>query len=470
MKRTVGVIVLIALGGCNLAPHYHRPDPGIPTTWRVDGNELSTLGNTNWWENLGDEVLNTLVTKALENNKDLQVAIFRVKEFYGDYFIERAPLFPDVNLRGDGNRERFSPQNGLAIPGFSPIFSDFSFSLSLSYELDFWGKLRNQSFAGYQQYLASIENRRTVVLSLIGAVAQSYILLRQLDLELFISTETLASRRDSLRIARARFEGGLTSELEVAQAESLFEEALAAVKELERQIPQEENHLSVLLGESPGSILRGKRVYQLTLPPEIPTGLPSDLLVRRPDICAAEHQLIAANANIGVARAAFLPTFNLSNFYGTDSQHLKNLFSPEAQIWEFGGTLLQTIFAGGQLVGQLKVAKAKQKEALFTYEQTILTALREVNDSLIGHQKAKEIVLVYQADVEALKDYVHLSWLRYYEGQNDYLTVLDAERALFSGQIDLAKSIGKRLLTLVDLYKALGGGWVTEADQIATSD
>lgn len=467
MKR-LALGTLLFLAGCNLAPHYQRPETGLPSSFRFETNELATDANVKWWESFHDEALSTLITKALENNKDLKIAIFRVDEYYGKYFVDRSPLFPEVDLKADSLRERFSPENGLAIPGFSPTFSDFSMYLTLSYEIDFWGSLRNQAKAGYEAYLQNVEDRKTVVLTLVSAVAQSYMHLRTLDLEYTISQETLDSRRDSLRIARARFEGGLTSELEVAQAQSLFEEALAKVKELERQIPQEENLLSVLLGENPGPILRGKTIDTFLIPLEIPSGLPSDLLKDRPDIMAAEHRLIQANANIGVARAAFLPTINLSNFFGTDSKQLRHLFSKEAQIWEIGGNLFQTIFAGGKLVGQLKATKALQQEALFSYEQTILTALKEVSDALIGHQKAKEIVLVQEANVAALQDYLNLSWLRYYEGQTQYLTVLDAERSLFAGQIDLAKALESRLQTLISLYKALGGGWVEEADLLAT--
>jgi multidrug efflux system outer membrane protein len=250
----------------------------------------------------------------------------------------------------------------------------------------------------------------------------------------------------------------------VTQAVSAYEEALAAIKNLERQIPQQENLISVLLGQSPHEILRGKAVYQFTLPKEIPTGLPSDLLERRPDIVQAEKLLIAANANIGVARAAFFPQINLTGLYGAESFQWKSLFSKTARTWQIGGNLLQAIFTGGRLMGQLDMTKAEKQEALFQYEQTILTAFQEVDDALIAHKISKELVEVYTVQVEALKEYLHLAWLRYYEGQTQYLTVLDAERQLFSAQIILAEAQGAVFITLTDLYKALGGGWVIDAD------
>ncbi len=463
--------LLLLLSACNFAPQYSRPElDDMPEGWRTLNDDGSTLCNIRWWESLGDPILNNLIETALENNKDLQVAIWRVKEYWGQYEIVRSALFPQINFSGQAFKERLPLNANFThfLPGINPIIQNYQGLFNLSYEFDFWGKIRNQTFAAYSQYIAQIENRKTVVMSLVASVARGYIYLRQLDLEIKISRETLESRIESLRIARARFEGGLTSEIEVAQAASAYEEAVAAVKELERQIPQQENLLSVLLGQSPKDIMRGKPVNEFDLPAEVPVGLPSDLLTRRPDILAAENRLIAANANIGVARAAFFPQINLNAFYGRDSFLLSQFFNKGSKTWEIGGNLLQQIFTGGALFGQLDVSKAQQKETLFQYEQTILTALREVNDALVGYEKSQEIFATYEADVIALQEYLRLSWLRYYEGQTQYLTVLDAERTLFSAQILLAQSQADQFLTLVDLYKALGGGWVLDADDCLT--
>jgi multidrug efflux system outer membrane protein len=436
----------------------------MPEEWRVEGNSESTCVNLQWWENLGDPVLNELIVTALQNNKDLQVAIWKVCEFYAQFMIARSPLFPQIGLNASGVKERFSPSANFLPQGINPVTPEYTFNFTLSYEIDFWGQVRNASKAAYSEFLAQIENRRTVVLTLVSAVAEAYIFLRQLDLELEIALATLESRRESLQIAKYRFEGGVTSEIEVTQAEFAYQDTLGSLKQLERLIPQQENLLSILLGQNPGSILRGKSVYQLTLPKEVPMGLPSDLLERRPDILQAENQLIAANANIGVARAAFFPQISLTGLFGGDSFELKKVFTKGARTWQIGGTLLQQIFTGGALIGQLRVTEAQKEEAIFGYEQTILNAFREVDDALIGHKKAKEEVIVRKAEVDALKEYLHLAWLRYYEGETQYLTVLDAERQLFAAEIQQAETQGDLFTTLVQIYKALGGGWVVDAD------
>ncbi len=461
-------IILLFLTGCNLAPHYHRPDVEMPTTWRDISNEGSTLANIKWWESLDDPVLNTLIQTALENNKDLQIAIWRVNAYYGQYQVVRSGLFPEIDMGGSAAKERLPSIANFLPAGTDPINSSYSLDLSLSYEIDFWGQVRNMTKAAQFEYLAQIENRRTVVLTLVGSVAQAYVLLRQLDLELQISLETLETRKESLQIAIDRFEGGLTSEIEVTQAASVFESALATVEDLQRRVPQQENLLSILLGENPHSIVRGKTIDEFTLPTEVPAGLPSDLLTRRPDIVQSENMLIAANANIGVARSAFFPQINLTGLYGVESLALNSLFKKPSIAWKIGGNFLQTIFAGGKLFGQLNVAKAQQQESLFQYEQTILNAFREVNDALIGHQQSKKIVIATEGEVSALEEYLKLAWLRYYEGQTQYLTVLDAERQLFSAKILLAEAQGDQFITLINLYKALGGGWVIEADETAT--
>jgi outer membrane protein, multidrug efflux system len=465
MKHSLlAMSILGFLAGCNLAPHYSRPDMALPTTWRTQSDEGSTLANQAWWEALGDPILNGLIQDALSYNNDLQVAIWTVCEYYAQYQVARSGLFPEIDLNAGALKERLPINQNFLPPGLGPVIPDYELNMSLSYELDFWGQIRNTAAAAYSEYLAQIENRRTVVLTLVGSVAQAYIYLRQLDLQLEIARKTLKSREESLEIAKYRFEGGLTSEIEVAQAQSVYEDTLASVKNFERQIPQQENLLSILTGKAPTSIPRGKPLNELVLPLQIPAGLPSDLLARRPDILQAENNLKAANANIGVARAAFFPQINLTGLFGWESIELKKMFNKSSKTWLIGGSLLEKIFTGGKLTGQLNVAKAQKQEMVFHYEQTILTALKEVDDALIGLQKTKEIVVVDQAAVDALKEYLTLSWLRYYEGETQYLTVLDAERQVFSAELTLAQVQGDQFLFLIDLYKALGGGWVIEAD------
>ena len=464
-RSVFSVLMLSSLTCCNFAPKYEAPDLPLPTTWRTDTEEKEDLAIGNWWENLGDEVLNDLIVTALKNNKDLQVAIWRVSQYLSQYTVARSGLYPQASVGGAAYKERLPVnENFLQSLGISSITPEYQLNLSLAYELDFWGSIRNTAAAAHAQYLAQIENRRTVVLTLIGSVAEAYVYLRQLDLQLEISKNILTTRAESLQIARYRFEGGVTSEIEVEQAISVYEEAIASVRELERQIPMQENLLSVLLGRGPGPIARGKSLSDLILPSKVPSGMPSDLLTRRPDILRAENNLLAANANIGVARAAFFPQVNLATICGVSSLHIKTLFDNSSKTWSTGGSFLENIFTGGSLTGQLQIARAQKQEMVFSYEQTILTALAEVDDSLISLQKSKEIFAADKADVEALQRYLVLAWYQYYEGQTQYLTVLDAERSVFTAKINAVTAEADQFFYLINLYKALGGGWVVEAD------
>ena len=463
--QVVFFLSLLVCQGCNLAPRYSRPEVTMPTSFRTTSEVGEDEDNIAWWKGLGDEVLDGLIGKALANNRDLQVAVWRVKEYLAEYEEVRASLFPQIAGNSIAVKEKLPINENFLPPGMSPITPDYSLVGTLSYELDFWGQLRNQTSAAYSEYLAQVEDRKTVVLTLVASVVQSYITLRQLDLQLEFAKNTLESRKESLEIAKDRFEGGLTSKIEVDQALSVYEEAVAAVENYERQIPQQENLICVLLGESSHEIPRGASLQDMDLPYNVPAGLPSDLLTRRPDILKAENALQAANANVGVARAAFFPQVTFAALYGVNSLQLKKLLHKSSTTWAIGGSLLQQIFTGGALVAQLRVAEAQKKELIFSYQQKILEAFREVNDALIGLEKSKEIFKAYQTQVAALKDYLSLAWYRYYEGQTEYLTVLDAERHVFDAEIHLASAQADQFLFLVNLYKSLGGGWVVEADR-----
>ncbi len=463
MKRFVWISSLLFLTGCNFAPRYHRPCMEIPCEWRTLADEESTCANVRWWEELGDPILNALILQALANNKDLKTAMWRVCEYAARYQIESAELYPQVNSEGSAVKEKF-PVASFIPPNFNPITPHYKYGFNLSYEIDFWGRVRNISRAAFDELVASVEDRRTVVLSLVSSVAASYIQLRELDRELQIAYATLRDREEYLIIAKKRFEGGLTSDIQVEQARSALEETRAVITVLEAEIPIQENLLSVLLGESPTCIIRGKEISQFDLPPEIPAGLPSELLERRPDIMAAERTLMAANARIGAARAAFFPKISLTGIFGGESFQLNQLFNKSSRAWAIGGQYAQAIFTGGRLTGQLNFDTAVRGELLYQYEQTILTAFKEVNDALVSHRQSIELVKVEKKRVAAVAEYLKLAWLRYYEGQTDYLTVLDAERQLFNAEIDLAKAQGDVFLTLVDIYKSVGGGWVVDAD------
>ncbi|MBM3198642.1 MAG: efflux transporter outer membrane subunit, partial [Chlamydiae bacterium] len=299
----------------------------------------------------------------------------------------------------------------------------------------------------------------------VASVAQAYVVLRQLDLQLALAKCQVRVKEQALEIARMRFQGGEIAEMDVEQALASYETSISSLSNLEGQIPKQENLLCVLLGRNPGPIPRGNGLQQLTLPKTVPTGLPEDLLTRRPDIRKAEDKLRAANANIGVARAAFFPQVNLSGLWGANNLKLYNLFEGSSEIWTLGGSFLQTLFSGGALLGQLHVTEAQKKEMVFSYEQSVLTALREVNDGLVGLKKAKEIYAAEEAKVQALRDYLQLIWYRYTNGQVEYQEVLSAEVKVFTAEESLAKAQADQFLVLVELYKSLGGGWVTEEDQ-----
>lgn len=469
MRRSLWAITLVSLSSC-MGPCYDPQYVSIPVTWRLETDEGSTLCNLDWWKQFEDPVLNELIIIALQNNYDLKVAISRVYEYYARYRIVSSALFPTLN--GDANF--FRTENSLVAPGVVPlslqrIFNDFQGFFGLSWELDFWGRVRSASEASYADFLSQIEARRAVVMTVVSAVATAYITLRQLDAQLEVSRNTLDTRIEFLKLARSRFNLGETSELEVAQAEAELEIAAIRVLEFERQIPIQENLVSVLLGENPYSIERGIAIDNFQYPITIPAGLPSDLLIRRPDIVEAEDVLIASNARVFEARALFFPQITLTGFYGSESTQLHNFLTAPAEMWQYGFNAVQSIFDAGKIVYQVKEAKAIRDEALFEYRQTILNAFREVDDALISCKKYRELVVEHERQVAILEEYLHLARLRYQEGEVDYLNVLDAERQLFDAQLNLATSQGNNFNAVVQLYNALGGGWVYEVDAIALS-
>lgn len=438
----------------------------IPPYWRFENDCGSTCDNIRWWESFGDPVLNALIMKALQNNNDLKTAMWRVFEYYGRFQALSSKRFPQIDLDGFAQKQRYPVQAGFLPPGFDPITPHYKYEFTLNWELDFWGKVYNQTKSAFDELLAQVQNRRSVVLTLVSSVASSYIRLRELDRELEIAQATVRDREEYLDLARKRFLGGLTSEIEVEQAIAVLQETKGVVTQLEARIPIEEDLLSVLLGESPTCIMRGREVYDFCMPPCIPADVPSLLIERRPDIISSELELMAANARIGVARAAFFPKISLTGEFGGESFQLNQLFSLPARMWEIGASYVEQIFTGWRLTGELNEAIGIKQELLYQYQQTILTAFREVSDALIAHKQSKELVEVKKAQVEADATYLKLAFLRYYNGQNDYLTVLDAEEKLFNAQIELTQAQGDVFLTLVQLYKSLGGGWILDADRI----
>lgn len=461
------VFSVIIFSSC-IRPNYVQQYVDIPNNWRMPADEGSTLCNFRWWEQFQDPVLNDLIIIALQNNQDIRIAISRVFEFYDRLIVVESALYPEIDGVATYSRARSSLViPGMPAPGIKRINNNFEAFLNLRWELDFWGRVRSASDAAYADLLAQIEARRALVITIVRSVAESYIRLRQLDAQLEVAQKTVQSRQNSLELAIDRYNVGDSSGLEVRQAEAEVETAIISMLILERAIPQEENLLSILLGQNPHYIRRGLAVDALQHPVTIPAGLPSELLVRRPDILEAEDQLIAANARVAEARALFFPQFELTGLYGSQSDKLRKFLTSPAEIWQYGINAVQTIFDAGKTYYRVEATKAVRDQALFNYRQTILNAFREVEDALIDVKINQDLVKEHAIQVNVVTDYLHLAKLRYDEGEVDYLNVLDAERRLFDAQLSLVSAQADNMEAVVRLYSALGGGWVKDADSIA---
>ncbi len=467
MRKPLLVTLLALLAsGCMVGPDYVRPPVDTPTAWRLSEQDARDLANTAWWEQFGDPVLNDLVSTALRENKDLLIAAARVEEFAGNYGIVRSGLFPQVGASADARRQRDISAVVVGAGG-GEIYNSYNVVLNASWEIDIWGRIRRQTEAARAQLLASEEGRRGVVLSLVGSVAGAYINLRDLDRQLEIARTTARSRGESYEIFKLRFSGGIISLLELSQNQSQYEEALASIPPLEKAIAQQENGLSVLLGRNPGPIVRGKNIDQLALP-AIPAGLPSELLERRPDLRRSEQNLIAANALIGAAKAAYFPTISLTGLFGYASTSLSNLFNSENKVWSYGSPITMPIFTAGAIAGQVQAAEAAQQQALFSYQKAIQEAFREVNDSLVNQDRTHAQLKAQKRQVEALEQYAGTARLRYENGYTSYIEVLDAERSLFNVQLQYTQTQQAQFQAMINLYLAMGGGWVSEAEKMAS--
>lgn len=468
MRRLAGSVALAALGlsGCMVGPDYTRPEISAPAVFRYQEPAVRDLANTAWWQQFDDPVLDSLINEALANNKDLRIAAARVEEFAGVLTSTRAALFPQIGYGAAGSRDRFSERlDTPASPGIPNPQTTYQAVLNASWEIDLWGRIRRESEAAQAGLFATEEARRGVVLSLVSATAVGYVSLRTLDKQLEIARATARSYRETLDLFDLRYQGGVVSLVQLAQIRSQYEFALAQVPLLEAQVARQEHALSALLGRNPGPILRGKKpIEQLKLPP-VPAGLPSDLLARRPDIRQAEQDLIAANARIGAARALYFPTISLTGAVGSASADLDDLFTGPARTWSYAGSLAGPIFTFGLIEGLVAQSDARQRQLLANYERTIQTAFREVDNALIDTRKSQERLAAQGRRVTALQDYARLATLRYDNGYTSYLEVLDALRSLFEAELDYADSYGQVFTALINTYKSMGGGWVTEADK-----
>ena len=461
------VLIFAFVSGCAVGPDYKRPSVETPSAWRLEESQAKDLANTAWWEQFDDHVLNDMVSTALKGNKDLLIAAARIEEFVGKYGATRADNFPQVAGAAAASRTRVSESiNAPLPPAYDNPYTDHQLVGIVSWEIDIWGKIRRSTEAARANLLGTEEGQKTVIMFLVSAVAGAYIDLRDLDRELEIAESTLKSREDALHLFELRFDNGVISELELRQAQLEYELALATVPVIQKLVSQQENLISILLGRNPGAIVRGKAIDQLVLP-EVPSGLPSDLLSRRPDIRQAEQDLIATNAQIGVAKAAYFPSISLTGLFGAQSANLSNLFTGPAQAWSFGLPVTIPIFTAGAIGGRVKAAEAVQKQALVRYQQVIQQAYREVNNALIDQSKTREQLQAQKRQVETATSYAKLARLKYDNGYASYLEVLDAERSMFNVQLAHARTQANLFKAFVTIYKSMGGGWVTKAEDLA---
>jgi multidrug efflux system outer membrane protein len=457
----------ILLTGCTVGPNYQRPLVKTPENFRapdpLPAPQATSLADLKWWEVFKDEKLQDLIRAALVANYDLRDAVVRVEEARANLGVTRSNQFPQFGASGNVQLTRLSRDGATPLPAsFLPSqnrnWGEATLNL-LSFEVDIWGRLRRATEAARANLLSAEETRRAVVVTLVSDVATAYLHLRELDYELEISRATLATRQDSLSLTRDRQTGGVATLLDLRQAEQLVDTAEQTIPGLQQQIEQTENQITLLLGRSPDGIVRGQDFMRQELPPDVPAGLPSALLERRPDILAAEQNLVAANANIGVAKAAYFPQISLSGFLGGQSTQLSTLFNGPHSAWSFVPQVSQPIFTAGRLKSTVKLAEAQREDALIQYEKTIQTAFTDVSNALIAHQRVRESRLKQEALVVTLQDRTRLAYVRYRGGVDTQLNALDADRDLFTAQLSLAEIRLNELLSVVQLYKALGGGW-----------
>ena len=473
LSVSIGLAVAI-LSGCTVGPNYKKPSVNVPVVYRQPVDETTTkpadivtkqsptspsaapsLGDEEWWEVFQDKELQGLIRTALKNNYDVRIAAARVLEAQAQLGIVRADQFPSVSVGGNISSQQ-SPKIG-PIPSFE--VTQGQVNAAAAWNLDFWGKYRRATEAARANLLANEWGQKEVMATLVASVASDYFVLRQLDLQLEISKRTLSSRQDSLGLVQTLAQHGINSLLDVRQSEQLVYTAATEVPDLERQIAQEENAISILLGNNPGDIPRGLKLTEQPHTPEVPVGLPSSLLERRPDILQAEQNLIAANAQIGVARAAYFPQVSLTGTAGYESAALTNLFSGPSGAWNLLASVSQPIFQGGRLKSNVRFAEAQRQQFLLAYQQTIQGAFRDVSNALVAYRKNREFRIQQEHLVDAARDAARLSEVRFQVGTTDYLEVLTNNTNYFSAELGLAQAEGNELTALVQLYQALGGGW-----------
>ncbi len=460
LRLLAGAVCAVAAAGCVVGPNYVKPATPVPETFRgaESVSAAAALADANWWDVFEDEQLKTLLHTALAQNDDLKIAAARVLEARAALGVTRADQYPSVGVEAQAGGGR------TAAAGTTPAQTVGALRVggTVDWALDFWGRYRRATESARAELLATEWGRRAVTTAVISDVANGYFELRALDLELEVAQRTLKSRNESLGLTRVREAGGATSLLDVREAEQLVFGASAAIVELERRITQQENALSLLLGNLPAPITRGLALVDQPHAPEVPAGLPSSLLARRPDVQAAEQQIIAANAQVGVARSAYFPAISLTGTGGLQSTALSALFSSGAGYWSAIVSVAQPVFTAGRTRSQVALAQARVDEATALYAQAVKRAFSEASDALVGYAKTREFRVQQEGLTTAAQDARRLADIRYQGGATSYLEVLDADTRLFVAELQLAEARQAEMSSFVEVYRALGGGWQQE--------
>jgi multidrug efflux system outer membrane protein len=459
MSRSLAALIALLVAGCAIGPDYRRPDVVEPPTYRDQATpaESASLADMPWFDVFQDETLRALIGEALASNYDLRIAASRVEQAQAQAGIARSEFFPQINGEFDATRGT-NASLGLPAPG-APRQNSFLLAAGMAWEIDIWGRIRRTNEAARAELFATEAFRRGVVLTLTSDVAATYFELREIDLELEISKRTVEAYTKMRDLFERKFTGGVSSKLGMLRAEAALANAAAVVPDLERRRAEVENRLSVLLGRVPGPIARGESLTDQKTPPQVPVGVPAQLLERRPDILEAEQRLIAANALVGVSISNFLPRIGLTGLVGGVSTELSDILQKRSAMWSIAGVATTPIFQGGAIYYDWQRAKAQWEEASLVYELTTLTALQDVADSLVSREKYAEQQAQLAKSVVALQESVRISTVRYVDGRADYFEVLNAQQDLFPAELSLARTEASQLVSLVRLYRALGGGW-----------
>jgi outer membrane protein, multidrug efflux system len=464
MRSFIVIAFTVLLTGCMVGPDYVRPVVDMPAAFRYEDRDAKETANTEWWRQFQDPVLDALINEALANNKNVKVAVANIERAAGVLVQARSPLYPQIGYGGSAARERASESGAVPVPSIIPNpQNSYQVLASASWEIDLWGRIRRLSESAQAELFATEEAWHGVILSLVASVASDYIQLLGLDEQLRVSKQTLETYAESVKIFELRYKYGQVSMMTVEQARSQYETAAAAIPQLESQIAQTESALCILLGRNPGPVQRGKTIYKLAFP-AVPAGLPSDVLADRPDIRQAEQNLIAANAQIGAAKALYFPTISLTGAYGYASSDLSSLFKGPARVWSYAGSFTGPIFTGEAITSQVKQAEAARNAALFTYELTIQSAFADAENTLVARSKLVEQVQAQERLVRANREYVRLARLQFEGGYAPYSTVLQAEQQLFPSELNYAQYRAALFNSLVNIYKAMGGGWRVAAE------